>query len=131
MTTSPLIDCTNFIAGKWTPGQGETSTITSPWTGSAIGTLHHSTREDLDAAVAGARRGFEKWSKTPIKERCGVLFKFREILLRDADKIARQASDECGKTSAEAKAGLMKGVEVLEFALSLQNLDEEIGRAHV
>lgn len=124
MTTSRTIDCTNFIAGKWTPGHGVTSTITSPWTGAAIGTVHHSTRDDLDAAVAGARRGFETWSKTPIKERCGVLFKFREILLREADAIARQASEECGKTPAEAKAGLMKGVEVLEFALSLQNLDQ-------
>ena len=55
MTTSPLIDCTNFIAGKWTPGHGVTSTITSPWTGAAIGTVHHSTREDLDAAVAADR----------------------------------------------------------------------------
>jgi malonate-semialdehyde dehydrogenase (acetylating)/methylmalonate-semialdehyde dehydrogenase len=124
MATGSQIECTNFIGGKWTAGKGPTSSVLSPWTGATIGTLHHSTRDDVDAAVALARKGFETWSKTPVKERCGVLFKFREILLRDADKIARQASDECGKIPAEAKAGLMKGVEVLEFALSLQNLDE-------
>jgi malonate-semialdehyde dehydrogenase (acetylating)/methylmalonate-semialdehyde dehydrogenase len=52
------------------------------------------------------------------------MFRFRQILLRDADAISRRISLERGKTRAEAPAGLMKGVEVLEFALSLQNLDD-------
>jgi malonate-semialdehyde dehydrogenase (acetylating)/methylmalonate-semialdehyde dehydrogenase len=51
------------------------------------------------------------------------LFQWRALLLRDLDLIANQVSLECGKTPAEAKAGLLKGVEVLEFALSLQNAD--------
>ncbi|NDD91419.1 CoA-acylating methylmalonate-semialdehyde dehydrogenase [bacterium] len=118
------IECRNFIGGQWVSGSGSVSTIHSPWSGREIGKLHHSTPHDVDAAVKLAQKGFEIWSRTPLKERCGVLFKFREILLREADKIASQASEECGKTPAEAKAGLMKGVEVLEFALSLQNLDE-------
>jgi malonate-semialdehyde dehydrogenase (acetylating)/methylmalonate-semialdehyde dehydrogenase len=44
-------------------------------------------------------------------------------LLRDINLIANQVSLESGKTLTEAKAGLLKGIEVLEFALSLQNLD--------
>ncbi|MBU6376723.1 MAG: aldehyde dehydrogenase family protein, partial [Bdellovibrionales bacterium] len=123
-TSTMKIDCRNFMGGQWVSGNGPVSSITSPWSGLEIGKLHHSTRQDVDAAVKLAQKGFETWSKTALKERCGVLFRFREILLRDADKIAGQASEECGKTPAEAKAGLMKGVEVLEFALSLQNLDE-------
>jgi len=118
------MDCMNFVGGNWVRGTGATSTVTSPWNGATLGTLHHSTSDDVNAAVTKAHEGFLKWSKFSMKDRCAVLFRFREILLRDADKIAAQASNECGKLHAEAKAGLMKGIEVLEFALSLQNLDQ-------
>ncbi len=118
------IEALNFVGGNWVKPQGPASDIRSPYTGGVIGRVHSSTQADLDLAVAGARKGFEVWSRTPIKDRCAVLFNFRQILLRDADAIAQQAALECGKTPAEAKAGLMKGVEVLEFALSVQNLDE-------
>ena len=52
-----------------------------------------------------------------------MLFNFRNLLLENLDEIAHLKSSESGKTFEEGKAGLMKGVEVLEFALSLQNLD--------
>jgi malonate-semialdehyde dehydrogenase (acetylating)/methylmalonate-semialdehyde dehydrogenase len=58
-----------------------------------------------------------------MKERAKVLFNFRNILLRDIDMIAHVKSSESGKTFDEGKAGLMKGIEVLEYALSLQNAD--------
>ena len=59
-----------------------------------------------------------------MKERASLLLQFRQILLRDIDLISQQISAESGKILAEAKAGLMKGVEVLEFAASLQNADQ-------
>ena len=40
------------------------------------------------------------------------------------DELANTAALEAGKTRAEARAGLEKGIEVVEFALALQNLDE-------
>jgi malonate-semialdehyde dehydrogenase (acetylating)/methylmalonate-semialdehyde dehydrogenase len=122
-TADFLIEGKNFVAGQWVAGTAKTAPIISPWTGEKIGLLHHSQSTDVDLAVAGAKKGFQAWSRFSIKERCAVLFRFREILLRDAESIAAQASAECGKTVAEAKSGLMKGVEVLEYALSLQNLD--------
>ncbi len=58
-----------------------------------------------------------------MKDRAKILFEFRNILLREQDAIATLKGAESGKIFAEAKAGLMKGIEVLEFALSIQNLD--------
>jgi malonate-semialdehyde dehydrogenase (acetylating)/methylmalonate-semialdehyde dehydrogenase len=117
------IEALNFVGGAWVKARGAISDIRSPYTGGIIGRVHHSTQADLDEAISGARKGFETWSRTPIKDRCAVLFNFRQVLLREADTIAQQAALECGKTPTEAKAGLMKGIEVLEFALSIQNLD--------
>jgi malonate-semialdehyde dehydrogenase (acetylating)/methylmalonate-semialdehyde dehydrogenase len=118
------IDCSNFIQGRWQPGHGDSFEIRSPYTGQLIGRARSSTPSDVDAAVSAAALAFPAWARMPIKERCGIMFQFRQILLREADAIAHSAASECGKTFAEARAGLMKGVEVLEFALSLQNYDE-------
>jgi malonate-semialdehyde dehydrogenase (acetylating)/methylmalonate-semialdehyde dehydrogenase len=112
-----------FIGGKFVEGNGERFEITSPWFGTIVGESHESTQSDLDQAVSEAKEAFTKWSKTPIKERTQVMFKFREILLRDLEKIAHVVSLENGKLLSEAKAGLLKGIEVLEYATSLQNSD--------
>jgi malonate-semialdehyde dehydrogenase (acetylating)/methylmalonate-semialdehyde dehydrogenase len=120
----------NYVAGQWQPGSGESFSIMSPYSGTVIGKATHSTKTDVDSAVAGAKRASVDWGKTPIKERSQIMFKFREILLRDIAAISHSVSLESGKTLAEARAGLLKGVEVLEFALSIQNL-EETGRMEV
>lgn len=119
-----MIQCQNFVGGQWEPAQGEITRVFSPITGAELGSIRNSTRSDVDRAVAAAKVASKTWGRAPLKERSQIMFQFRQILLRDLDKIALSASQECGKTVAEARAGVLKGVEVLEFALSLQNLDE-------
>jgi malonate-semialdehyde dehydrogenase (acetylating) / methylmalonate-semialdehyde dehydrogenase len=114
----------NFIGGEFVPGSGQKIEVDSPWYGKVVGETNESTPEDINRALTIAQKAFLSWSQTPIKERTQVMFKFREILLRDIDKIAQVVSLENGKILAEARAGILKGVEVLEFATSLQNLDQ-------
>ncbi|CAM2065100.1 CoA-acylating methylmalonate-semialdehyde dehydrogenase [Sulfidibacter corallicola] len=118
------ITCSNFIAGKWVPAHGDFIDIYSPYSGSVVGRTRESNLADVSEAVASAGKAQPQWAELPIKERTRIMFRFRELLLRDQDEIAQRISLENGKTLAESRAGLMKGIEVLEFALSLQNLDE-------
>jgi malonate-semialdehyde dehydrogenase (acetylating)/methylmalonate-semialdehyde dehydrogenase len=60
-------------------------------------------------AIEKASKSFEVWGNTPIKERTQIMFNFRQILLRDLDKIAQVISLENGKLLGEAKAGLIRG----------------------
>jgi malonate-semialdehyde dehydrogenase (acetylating)/methylmalonate-semialdehyde dehydrogenase len=113
-----------FIGGKFTPGHGAQFQIKSPWFGEVVGEAHEANQLDLTQAVESAQAAFAVWSKTPIKERTQVMFRFREILIRDIDTITQTISLENGKLLSEARAGLMKGIEVLEYALSLQNADQ-------
>jgi malonate-semialdehyde dehydrogenase (acetylating)/methylmalonate-semialdehyde dehydrogenase len=83
-----------------------------------------SSAEDVDGVVAGARRAFPGWASTPIKERVGPLRRFHELVTRHADDLAVVVALESGKTPAEARAGIERGLEVVDFALSLPNLDE-------
>ncbi len=118
-----LLKAPNFINGQFTEGSGSRFEVSSPWFGKTVGESRESTAADLNKAVEAAAKVFPAWSRTPIKERTQIMFRFREILLRDIDQIAHTISLENGKLINESKAGLMKGIEVLEYATSLQNAD--------
>jgi malonate-semialdehyde dehydrogenase (acetylating)/methylmalonate-semialdehyde dehydrogenase len=116
--------CRNLVGGEWRDAtSGDTRDLISPYTGGVVGTVTMSSPEDVRAAVDAAHRASEGWRRTPIKERTQILFRYREILLRDLESLGHSAALEAGKTVEEGKAGVLKGVEVIEFALSLQNLD--------
>ena len=119
-----IIQCDNFIGGVWQQGSGPAIDVFSPYNGQVVGRIHESSDEDVDEAVALALVAQKAWAAVPIKERTQVFFRFREILLRDMDAICNTICLENGKTMGEARASLMKGIEVLEFGLSLQNMDE-------
>ena len=114
----------NFIDGRWEGDVSQKFDVLSPYSGSSLGTAFAASTGEIERAISAADLAQKSWASTPLKERTQILFRFREILLRQKSDIARVASAECGKTKAEAEAGLMKGIEVLEFALSLQNLDQ-------
>ena len=122
LPTTPVI-CNNFIAGEWVTGQAGKIEVISPYNGKKIGEVSVPTTAQINQAIDLASEAQVAWGRTPIKERSQVLFNFRNILLRDLDSISHLKSAECGKTFAEARAGLMKGIEVLEYAISIQNLD--------
>jgi malonate-semialdehyde dehydrogenase (acetylating)/methylmalonate-semialdehyde dehydrogenase len=118
-----VISCSNFINGEWVQGTGGTSDIISPYNGKKIGHVTIPSLDQIKDALSAAEKAQVEWGKSPLKERARVLFNFREILIRDLNEMAHLKASESGKTFEEGKAGLMKGIEVLEYALSLQNLD--------
>lgn len=117
------IVCDNLIGGQWVKGSAGTRDQFSPVDGRKLGAVSLPSAPQVDEALRAADRAQKDWARLPPKERGKVLFDFRAILLREADAIARLKGLEAGKTFDEAKAGLLKGVEVLEFAIAIQNLD--------
>jgi malonate-semialdehyde dehydrogenase (acetylating)/methylmalonate-semialdehyde dehydrogenase len=123
LPSTPLI-CKNLVKGTWhLPSVQSGAKVISPYTGACIGEVQFSNKQDVDQAVAAAKEAFPKWRATPIKERCALLFKFRELALTRLDKLSNLAAAEAGKTVEEARAGILKGLEVAEYALSLQNMN--------
>lgn len=118
-----MLICHCLINGTWVEGEVGSFAIPNAHTGAKLGEFSIPSKVQIDAAIAAAAKAQCEWAKLPVKERSKVLYSFRDILLRDADEISRLKSAESGKTVSEGKAGLLKGIEVLEFALSIQNLD--------
>jgi malonate-semialdehyde dehydrogenase (acetylating)/methylmalonate-semialdehyde dehydrogenase len=121
---SEVFRCRN-LANVWLDGSnGATRDIVSPYTGRVVAQVPMSGASDVDRVVAAAKAASEGWRRTPIKERSQALFRYRELVLRDLAKLGQRAALESGKTVAEGQAGILKGIEVVEFALSLQNMDD-------
>lgn len=118
-----VLHCHNFINSEWVKGESSTFDVLSPYNAKKIGEVSVPTSSQTQKAIELASQAQISWGQTPIKERSQILFNFRNILIRDLDEIAHLKSAESGKTFAEGRAGLLKGIEVLEFALSLQNSD--------
>ena len=100
----------------------ESLDVTSPLDGNLLSKVPMSGVEELNAAVQSAKNAFEAWSKTPIKERVQVFFRYRALLERDLDELTKLVSEENGKTYDEAKAEVEKSIELTEFACSMPQL---------
>jgi malonate-semialdehyde dehydrogenase (acetylating)/methylmalonate-semialdehyde dehydrogenase len=121
--TKPVI-CDHWIGGEsCPPASGSWQDVISPYNGTTIGRVAIGNGTDVAAAVAAAQKAFPAWRATPMKERAQALFKFRDLVLANIEELSHLAASESGKTFAEARAEVMKGIEVTEFALSLQNSD--------
>jgi malonate-semialdehyde dehydrogenase (acetylating) / methylmalonate-semialdehyde dehydrogenase len=123
LPSTPL-SCQNLIAGEFrSPSAGELRRITSPYDGRVIGEVRLSTAADVDAAVGAAERAWSGWSRRPLRDRVACLERFRELVVKHAAELANSVAIESGKTRSEARAGLLRGLEVVDFALALPYSD--------
>ncbi len=113
----------NFIAGEFTAAtSSKTMDVVSPIDGILLSTVSLSSSTDLSTAVAAAKKAFPSWSKTPIKERVQVFFKYKTLLEKHLEELAQLCSEENGKTYSESVAEIEKCIELTEFATSLPQL---------
>ena len=123
MDAITLNTVTNLVDGKPSPSTSQRSQpVYNPATGEPIATLPLSTAAELDAAVASAKAAFPAWADTPPMKRARVMFKFKDLLEQNADRIARAISAEHGKTHDDALGEVQRGLEVVEFACGIPHL---------
>ncbi len=113
----------NFVGGSFIAPQSQrTMDVISPIDGNLLSTVPMSSSNDLDNAVAAAKKAFPSWSKTPIKERVQVFFRYKTLLEKNLKELAELVQEENGKTYNEAVAEVEKSIELTEFATSLPQL---------
>jgi malonate-semialdehyde dehydrogenase (acetylating)/methylmalonate-semialdehyde dehydrogenase len=113
----------NYINGKFVDAiSARTLDVISPLDGNLLSEVPMSTSKDLDNAVKAAKVAFPAWSKTPIKERVQVFFRYKYLLEKNLKELAELCSEENGKTYGESVAEIEKCIELTEFACSLPQL---------
>ena len=118
MTSVPL-----FIAGEWRElASVDTSPVFNPSRGEVIAEVPMCTKEDVDLAVRAAADAFPAWRDTPPVERARVFFRYRQLIEENFDRICESVTREHGKTLAEARGSVYRGIENVEFACGIPTL---------
>ncbi|HZX59034.1 MAG TPA: CoA-acylating methylmalonate-semialdehyde dehydrogenase [Mucilaginibacter sp.] len=113
----------NYINGQFVNSVSDrTMDVVSPVDGSHLSTVPMSTAKDLHAAVTAANAAFPAWSRTPIKERVQVFFRYKYLLEKHLKELAELCTEENGKVYSESVAEIEKCIELTEFATSLPQL---------
>jgi malonate-semialdehyde dehydrogenase (acetylating)/methylmalonate-semialdehyde dehydrogenase len=113
----------NFVNGEFKNSASKRSlNVISPLDGNKLSEVPMSMPVDLDEAVKAASAVFPYWSKTPIKERVQVFFRYKSLLEKNLPQLAQLCSEENGKTIGESVAEIEKCIELTEFACSLPQL---------
>src|SRR5450631_3160018 len=113
----------NFIGGKFiSASTNRKLNVISPIDGIRLSEVPMSSSIELHDAVQAAKTAFLSWSKTPIKERVQVFFKYKTLLEKNLQELAELCSEENGKTIGESIAEIEKCIELTEFACSLPQL---------
>ena len=113
----------HYINGARTEGtSGRFGDVFNPATGAVAARVPLASSNETAAAVAAAVDAFPAWRDTPPLKRAAVLFRFKELLERHADEIARLIASEHGKVHNDALGSLTRGIEVVEFACGAPHL---------
>ncbi|RJK93003.1 CoA-acylating methylmalonate-semialdehyde dehydrogenase [Paracoccus aestuarii] len=113
----------HWIDGKETKGtSGRFSDVFNPATGEVQARLSLITKAEMDHAIARAAEAQVKWGATNPQRRARVMMAFVGLINRDMDKLAEALSSEHGKTFADAKGDVQRGLEVIEFCIGAPHL---------
>jgi malonate-semialdehyde dehydrogenase (acetylating)/methylmalonate-semialdehyde dehydrogenase len=118
-----LLTIANAIGGTVSPStSSRTAPVFNPATGEQSAILRLSTAAELDAAVAAAKKALPAWADMPPMRRAKFMFRFKQLLDANTDKIAEAISAEHGKTHADAVGEVQRGIEVVDFCCGIPHL---------
>jgi malonate-semialdehyde dehydrogenase (acetylating) / methylmalonate-semialdehyde dehydrogenase len=121
-TTLKYAPVRNYLGGAPVDAELPLIDVFDPSTGQAISRVPLSTHAEVDAAVRIARAAQPAWQAIPIKERVQVFFRYKRLLEERIDELSALVTEENGKVESEARAEVLKSIELTEFACSLPQI---------
>jgi malonate-semialdehyde dehydrogenase (acetylating) / methylmalonate-semialdehyde dehydrogenase len=118
-----ILQINNWIGGaSSTTSSGRFGPVWNPATGKTIAQVNFATAEDVDQAVGFAKAAYPGWRATSLSRRAEILFKLRNLIEMNRDRLAEIISTENGKTTADARGEVARGLENIEFACGIPTL---------
>jgi malonate-semialdehyde dehydrogenase (acetylating)/methylmalonate-semialdehyde dehydrogenase len=112
-----------LVGGRWESSASDRrGDVFNPSTGGVQAQVPFCTADEIDRAVRCAADALPAWGETPVVERARVLFRFRERMQAGFEELAALVTREHGKTIAEARAEVHRGIEMVEFACGIPSL---------
>ncbi|RFU32016.1 hypothetical protein B7463_g4329, partial [Scytalidium lignicola] len=120
-------DTPYFIDNKFVKSEAaEWIDLHDPATNNLVTRVPQSTDAELNAAVESAQKAFPAWKNTSVMARQQIMFKFTQLIRENWDRLAASITLEQGKTFADAKGDVLRGLQVAETscAIPLQMMGE-------
>ena len=113
----------HYIGGQAVKGTGgRFGEVFDPATGEVGARVPFADGTEVDRAVAAAKAAFPAWAAVTPQQRARVMFAFRDLIGAHMDELAAIITAEHGKTIADAKGSITRGLEVVEFACGIAQL---------
>ncbi len=112
----------HLINGELVQQTGRSTPVFNPSLGKPVREVALADQAILRAAIDSAKAAFPEWRKTPPAKRAQVMFRFKQLLEANRDKIAQLISEEHGKTLEDAVGELQRGIENVEYACGVPEL---------
>src|SRR6204780_3079001 len=129
MTSKPAVQAVPvptvkmLLDGKFIESRAsEWHDVINPATQEVLAQVPFATDEELDAAVASAKKAYKSWKNTPLAARARIMLKLQALVREHMSRIAQTLSAEQGKTLADAEGDVFRGLEVVEHACSIGTL---------
>jgi malonate-semialdehyde dehydrogenase (acetylating)/methylmalonate-semialdehyde dehydrogenase len=114
------IDTHNFIDNEFVPSKASTwLDLYDPATNNLVTRVPQSTTEELEAAVKSAEKAFPAWRATSIMTKQQIMFRLTALVRENMDRLAASITLEQGKTFADAKGDVLRGLQVCETACGI------------
>lgn len=121
MTPKPLIG--HFIDGRSvTPDDSRSQPVYNPATGEAIRHVALADAATVEAAIAAAARAYPAWRETPPQKRARIMYRFKQLLEEQADRLCALITEEHGKVLDDARGELTRGIENVEYACGISEV---------
>ena len=112
-----------LIGGKFVESTTtEWRDVVNPATQEVLARVPFATPAEVDAAVASGKEAFKTWKKTPIGARARVFLKYQQLIRENMAELAAILTAEQGKTLPDAEGDVFRGLEVVEHAAAIGNL---------
>jgi alpha-ketoglutaric semialdehyde dehydrogenase len=103
----------NYIDGEWVDSaSGRFVDNINPATGESVGLVTQSTKEDVDRAVASARKAQSTWRLVPAPQRAEILYRVGQLLRERKEELARILTTEMGKVIEEARGEVQEAIDM-------------------
>ncbi|MEH6386862.1 CoA-acylating methylmalonate-semialdehyde dehydrogenase [Pseudomonas profundi] len=123
MTTTNVPTVKLLINGEFVESRTDQwREVINPATQQVLARVPFATADEINAAVAGAKEAFKTWRKTPIGARARIFLKYQQLIRENMKELAAILTAEQGKTLADAEGDVFRGLEVVEHASAVGNL---------
>jgi len=112
----------HLINGEISTEAARTQPVFNPSTGEVANQVALASKETVEQAIAAAQAAYPAWRETPPIKRARIMFRFKELLEQNADRICELIGQEHGKIAHDAAGELQRGIENVEYACGIPEL---------